>query len=609
MSWVTVLWSMTVAACLTLALVHLLVWFQEKKAWGYLLFALSAIGTSGIAACELWMMRSQTTAQFGAALRWVHVPILLVMLALVGFVRVYLRAGRLWLGWIVCMTRVLTLALNFYFTPNLNFREITALRPIRFLGEWVSTAQGVPNSWMLLAQASLALFIVFLLDSMNTLWRRGERRHSLILCGSMSLFVILGTVQGAMIMWGVAPMPLTVSIFYTGLVGAMGYELSRDVLHAAQLARDLGESEKRMKLAVQSADLGLWIWNIADGEVWATEKCRQLFGFAADESLNYETFNARLHPEDRASTGLAVQQALSDHGMYETQYRVALPGGTERWLSAMGQGEYDAKGNPTRMLGVCVDISARRRSELEAEELRQTLAHASRVTMLGQLASALAHELSQPLGAILRNAEAAELFLQSSSPDIEEVLAILADIRKDDQRAGGVIERMRALLKRGDLDAKPVDVAEMVEEVVRFVRADAVARRVIIETRVANALPPVRGDPVQIQQVLLNLILNGMDALNGKTDGERRVAVHAEASGAGVIEIAVSDSGHGIPLDKAGNLFDPFFTTKPHGLGIGLTISRTIIEAHGGKIAAENHPQGGAKFRVTLPVAANERKS
>jgi signal transduction histidine kinase len=235
--------------------------------------------------------------------------------------------------------------------------------------------------------------------------------------------------------------------------------------------------------------------------------------------------------------------------------------------------------------------------------LRLEIAHASRVSMIGHLASALAHEINQPLGAILRNAEAAELFMQNESPDLDEIRAILADIRKEAQRAGTVIDRIRSQLRHQEIEMRSLDVAELVYDIVALTRTDARVRHVTLEIDVPAALPSVCGDRVQIQQVLLNLIRNGMDALDGLPDGQRCVTVRATREGADVIEISVSDTGHGIPSDKVEKIFEPFFTTKTQGMGIGLAISRTIIETHGGRLWAENNEGRGATFRFTLKNA------
>ena len=244
----------------------------------------------------------------------------------------------------------------------------------------------------------------------------------------------------------------------------------------------------------------------------------------------------------------------------------------------------------------------RRRAEAEILRQRDELAHVTRVSTMGQLASSLAHEINQPLGAILRNAEAAELFLQREKPDLVELKAILADIRKDDQRAGGVIEKMRSLLKRQGLQSEQVDVRELLDDTVALALPDARARQVRLILETPPKLPQIRGDRVHLQQVLLNLIINAMDALNNKANGGRTVSLRATQTGDELIQISVSDCGSGIPPDKIGRVFDPFFTTKSEGLGMGLAISRTIVEAHGGKIRAENNSSSGATFHITLPV-------
>jgi signal transduction histidine kinase len=244
----------------------------------------------------------------------------------------------------------------------------------------------------------------------------------------------------------------------------------------------------------------------------------------------------------------------------------------------------------------------RRRAEAEILSQRTELAHVTRVSTMGQLTSALAHELNQPLGAILRNAEAAEIFLQKEKPDLEEIRAILADIRKDDQRAGSVIDRMRSLLKRRNLELKSVELGELLTETITLAQSDAGVRQVSLALQMPPKLPAVRGDRVHLQQVLLNLILNGMDAMSTVARARRLLTVRAETAEDGNVRVTVSDCGTGIPADKVERLFEPFFTTKPNGMGMGLAISQTIIEAHGGKIWGGNNATRGAVFKFTLPV-------
>jgi signal transduction histidine kinase len=245
-----------------------------------------------------------------------------------------------------------------------------------------------------------------------------------------------------------------------------------------------------------------------------------------------------------------------------------------------------------------------RQTRQELEDLRSELARAGRVTALGQLASALAHELSQPLSAILRNAEAAEIHLSNPAPDLDELREIVADIRRDDQRAGDVIEQMRSLIKRRTLQMHPLALNEVVEDVISLVHSDALSRHVALDYLMTPGLPLVSGDRVHLSQVLLNLIINGMDAMQTCPASNKRVVIEARPREEGRIEVAVTDSGPGVPAGVIDRVFDPFYTTKSGGLGMGLPISRTIIEAHGGRLWAEHASAGGGlTFRFTLAEA------
>lgn len=255
----------------------------------------------------------------------------------------------------------------------------------------------------------------------------------------------------------------------------------------------------------------------------------------------------------------------------------------------------------TTIAALLVQRRQRRRAEVEIQRQRMELTHVARVSTLGQLASALTHELNQPLGAILRNAEAAEIFLQRDQPNLDEIRAILADIRRDDRRAGDVIDRMRTLFKRRNLASSRLDLRNLVEDTVALARPDAEIRHMHIIVQVPPQLPPIHGDRVQLQQVLLNLVLNGMDAMNATPKLERRLTVRVSESTDGNLLVAVSDRGTGITPENIVHVFEPFFTTKPDGMGMGLAISRTIIQAHGGEIHAANNVLGGATFAFTLP--------
>jgi PAS domain S-box-containing protein len=369
-----------------------------------------------------------------------------------------------------------------------------------------------------------------------------------------------------------------------------------------QAEAELRESQEFMDISTRAGELGLWVRDLERGDLWANERLRTLFGFGPNDTLRFDDFLARIHPDDRGHVHSLFQRTQENGLLVEADFRV-VSNGTERWIAAKGQSVDNGPGRARRRMGALIDITARKEAELEAQRHRDELAHVSRVSMMGQLASTLAHELNQPLGAILGNAEAAELFLESDPPALAELSAILVDIRKDDQRAADVIQRMRSLLMRGKPQLNLLVVGELIEEAIAFVKPNALLREVEISVELSPEIPLVLGDRVQLEQVLLNLMLNGMDSLNGCLAERRRMIVSARHGDDRTVEVAVSDCGHGIPADGLDRIFASFYTTKADGLGMGLAISQTIIEAHHGRIWATNNPHGGATFRFTLPVA------
>ncbi len=353
-----------------------------------------------------------------------------------------------------------------------------------------------------------------------------------------------------------------------------------------QAEAELRESQEFMDISTRAGELGLWVRDLERDDLWANERLRSLFGFGQNDVLRFDDFLARIHPDDRSHVDALLQQAHDAGLLFEADFRV-LSNGTERWIAPKGQSVGTGPGRARRRMGALTDITARKEAELEAQRHRDELAHVSRVSMMGQLASTLAHELNQPLGAILGNAEAAELFLENDPPALDEVRAILVDIRKDDQRAADVIQRMRSLLMRGKLQLNTLAVGELIEEAIAFVKPNALLRDVAISVELAPELPAVRGDRVQLEQVLLNLMLNGMDSLKGCPAEQRQLIVSARQCDDRTVEVAVSDCGHGIPADALDRIFASFYTTKTDGLGMGLAISQTIIEAHHGHIWAK----------------------
>jgi signal transduction histidine kinase len=373
MSWLTIVWSINAGACLTLAAIYLVVWCRRRESWVHLLFSCSAIAAAAIAVMELAMLHTQTVERYEALVRWIHVPTWVLLLSFVAFVRLYLRAGRPWLAWSIYGLRTLVLIVNLILTPNINFRKITSIRHLGLWGgETASLPLGVPNPWGILSLISLLLVLAFFVDATITVWKRGDRRRALIIGGTMIFGAIVGW-HVPLVIWGVIHVPFFLSFAYTGIVAAMGYELSDDMFRAAQLAHELEVSDKKLNLAADSADLSLWEWDLNKDEIWITPTRRAQLGFPVSRKITFEDVISRWYADDRDQVRQAIEDAIQNGKDYETEFRIVRADGNVRWIAARGRAHVNKKGKPTRLLGVSMDVTARKQAELEAQQQRDEL--------------------------------------------------------------------------------------------------------------------------------------------------------------------------------------------------------------------------------------------
>ena len=364
---------------------------------------------------------------------------------------------------------------------------------------------------------------------------------------------------------------------------------------------ELRESEQRMSLVAAATGLGMWVEDIPRRTFWASPQQFALLGIGSSEPYDFERFLQAVHVDDRGAVREAVSRAMESGGEYDVRYRVPLANGAVRWVTARGRGELDTHGRPVRMRGVTADDTARVEAGIEARRHENELAHLSRIAMLGQLSGSIAHELNQPLTAILSNAQAALRFLKADGADLQEIRDILADIVVDDQRAGNVIRRLRALFERGEANREPLDLNELIHEILRLLHSDFVSRNISIATELEPRLPLVNGDRIQLQQLLLNLAVNACEAMADVLTGQRRLVFRTESDN-GQVVVYVTDHGKGIAPDQLERIFEPFVTSKSSGIGLGLAIGRSIITAHGGRLWATVNSDRGATLSFSLPA-------
>jgi PAS domain S-box-containing protein len=493
--------------------------------------------------------------------------------------------------------------------------------------------------------------------------------------------------------------------------------------------RSLRDSEERMSLAAEAANLGMWVWDAVKDEIWMTDKGRALFGFAPDTRLDHGALISRVHPEDRAKREAGAKHAIETQGEYAMEYRVLLPDGTLRWIGARGRCMNIGETKGTRLLGIsmdvtaqkqaqdalresedrfrtmantapvmiwmsgpdklctffnkgwidftgrpleqelgngwaenvhredidrcfevyvssfdarqlftmeyrlrrsdgeyrwvldsgaprfapdgtflgyigsCIDITERKQAEAEAREHRAELVHLSRVAIMGEMAGSLAHELNQPLGAIVANAGAGLRFLERDGLSGEKLRELLQDIAADARRASDVIRTIKGMGRKEEGGQQLLHLNNVIAEVVRLTRSDALVHDCTVLTELHPSLPKVEANLVQLQEVFLNLILNAFEASKEVPRVRRHVIIRTEHDRDGAVRARVRDFGTGLPADVPERVFDRFFSTKREGMGMGLFIARSIVVAHGGTLSAENAEGGGAQFWLQLPAS------
>lgn len=734
LNWIDLLWPMGAASSLTLAVVHLFIWFKQKRHIANLLFAFTAVAVAGMSMLEMAMMNARTPEQYATLMKWAHIPVAAIIVGIVLFIHVHFRTTNRRLVIATCVTRAACLVANFLTGANLNVISVVtvAFLPLADGGTIAFPQETVPNPWAALGSLNLLLFLAFFVTSLVEISRRPAsafRNSALRVSAGMLVFFLISSPWTWAVMYGLVEGPLLFSPAFLIVLIVMGYELGADMLRATHLAQTLDatehslhDSQRRVERVIDATNIGLWRWEIASGKCWFSDRALLILDLQREQVIDAAAMRALVHPDDRSQVDEGLLRSAGAGGEFRCECRVAGGGGAPRWIDARGQVEFDAAGAPFRLEGTLLDITDRKqieerlrkvvdqvptamlmvdpagtitlanpeaatllgfdseqltgmqvhdifperyraflweersppsggssprgktaqrevyalckdgaevpveiasspitldtgefvllsmndlthrnRMEREAAIQRDELVHLSRVSVMSELSGSLAHELNQPLTAILSNAQASIRFLAHAPPNLEEVRGGLANVVDSAKRAGEVIRRMRALLRKERSDYRLLDVNEVVLDVIQLVRIDLLNRNVELALQLQENLPRVNGDKVQLQQVLLNLTINGSDAMKDVVH-QRRITVATRLSPTGMVEVAVTDVGKGIPAEQIERIFSPFVTSKPDGLGFGLAVCTTILHAHGGSLRAANNSGPGATLSFQIPV-------
>jgi PAS domain S-box-containing protein len=348
---------------------------------------------------------------------------------------------------------------------------------------------------------------------------------------------------------------------------------------------------------------GSWAWNVATGDLFWSEEHYRIFGLDPEKfTLTIEGARQFIHPEDQLSSTQTFETAISEMNHFEYDFRIVRADGAIRYVHSLAHPVFDESGELIEYVGTIIDTTERKLDEQALRQAHAELAHASRVLTVGELTSSIAHELNQPLGAIVTNGNASLRLLSRERADVEGTREAIDCMISDAMRASEVIKRIRTLLKKTAPEKVLLDINETIGEVIALSASELLKNQVTMRTDLAPDLPPVPGDRVQLQQVLLNLILNGNEAISKSTWQPREIVISSRKSKTDEVTVALSDSGIGVKPEDKERVFDAFKTSKEGGLGLGLSISRTIVEAHGGKLWTMPNEGKGAIFLFTLPT-------
>ncbi|MBY0555955.1 MAG: PAS domain-containing protein, partial [Burkholderiaceae bacterium] len=415
---------------------------------------------------------------------------------------------------------------------------------------------------------------------------------------------ISGSIQSlvvpALTVGHAAPLPLPRLYFREAQELAQALQIAALDLQRARA--DSSESAQRLALAARAAHMGIWTRDLLHHRIWVSDAWRELFGFSADQQPGLDDLLARVHPADRYIVQRTLDSTLYGAPRYHMEFRIELPDGSVRWISSHGSVEMDQLQRPALVRGVSLDITDRKQAEFDLQQKQKEVTHLARVAMLGELSGALAHELNQPLTAILSNAQAAQRFLAQPQPDLLELADILSDIVAEDQRAGAIIARLRTLFSKHDTPRQRMAVQSLIDSVVHLLSNDLIHQRLNLHIELSAEPLTLEADPVQLQQVLINLLMNACDAQSQHLQRGSTITLRTARVG-DAVQISVIDSGGGIPADALERVFTPFYTTKQRGMGLGLSICRSIVDAHAGRLWVENNQVHGASFHLLLPLA------
>lgn len=568
-------------ACFALGLIHLRFWLAERERRDYLAFTIVCFSTAVYAGFEILLMNAVTPAEYNHLVRWGHIPAAVALVSVAWFTFANL-GGRRWLFWTIFASRGLALVLNFIFTPNISFRQITSIKRITILGEQLSYPVGEPNPWIIVAQLSFLLIIIFCVDSSVQSWRRGDRRKALVFGTGILLFTVSASVLAIGVMWKLVEMPLMASVSIVFLIAAMFSELNHDMHRLARLSGKLLEQEGKLRETIQqlnlsagAANVGVWTRKLGDEAIWVSDVMRRLFSFSSVEPITMTDFLQRVHADDRGRVQGAISEAESQGKEYNIEYRITLDDGQIRWIESRGTAElFDGKINMLR--GASVDVTKRKAAEVAVHDLSRKLINAQERER-ARLARELHDDLNQSLA--LLSIRLGELRQNSGDPDF---------VRSEIDHLDSEVHRLSADIHRISHELHPAKLKQLgLEAALRGFCREIESAYPIDLTFDAENLPRVL--PADVSLCLYRITQESLQNVV-KHSGADSAHVYAKAED-GEIILTVSDNGRGFDIDA---------TKTKESLGL-ISISERV-RAVNGSLEITSKIGAGSMVEARVPV-------
>ncbi|WP_425044309.1 sensor histidine kinase [Primorskyibacter sp. S87] len=585
--------------------IQLVIWVRLKSGPEFLLAAIMAFSAGALAICEAGFLGQPTAQAIQFRLEIQNVAIATMLIAMVWFVYLRLQSGRKWLAWSITATWIVCAISSLASPGNLTFSSVDHVEYLTTpWGETYSVASGQFHPLKILADLASLAIAVFVTDATVAAYKAGRRRQALRSGGSILLFIVVAGVHTPLVDAGIVQTPFIISLVFVAICFSLALDLADDAARSVRLNAVLLKERQRWNALTENVDLAV-IRVDAEGRIAYVNPFLERISGRASGELDGVLVTVLVPDEHKSEV---AELAYTTHN-WTTRARKrralrTVQGDTREivWYSVALTSE---AGHPDGFISFGQDITDLLKAEDESQSTRQEIERLTRAVALGELSSSLAHELSQPIAAILSNTQTLQILRGRSGKQLDETDEILKDIFADSQRAKDLMHRVRGFMFNQAPIAEPFDLGEAAAEVLDMVSGEAQRNRVSIELPDKDREFPVEGARLEIQQVLMNLLLNAIQAI-GNAGPTGVISVTWDRTGEKNVKIQVDDTGPGLTAEMRASIFDPFVTTKPTGTGIGLAVSKRIVERHGGDIAAGNSDLGGAQFSLELPIYLNE---